>query len=294
MSIDWSFLVPGLIVALFAGAAVGGFLDLSRRVEERRHRRRRFREEAPVALSSAHDLLIPPLPKDPTSLVPPDELTRGLREQVVRLQGGTSRQRSAVPATDMLLEISRALEDMTVRGRALDLRIDTVMAETPQTLEHKLVVKLVRQAVLKDPRPADVIPSIDNPEAHAAMTGDDALVAEIVRFRRAQQLLHDARDAFVDHWWTVRDLRLGAATRLATARHEGGDAGKSAAKAIERDMQAEIEADFARNWARIDHEIPLADLAEATAANVTPVAQREVAPAPEAPGSAARPGRTQL
>ncbi|MDN4476945.1 hypothetical protein QQX09_13885 [Demequina sp. SYSU T00192] len=294
MSIDWSFLVPGLIVALFAGAAVGGFLDLSRRVEERRTRRRLFAEEAPVALSSAHDLLIPPLPKDPTSLVPPEEITRGLREQVARLERGTTRQRAAVPAIDMLLEISRALEDMTVRGRALDLRLETVMADAPQTLEHKLVVKLARQAILKDPTPADVIPRIDNPEAQASMTRDDAVVSEIVRYRRAQQLLHDARDAFVDHWWTVRDLRLAAATRLATARHEGGDSGKSAARAVERDLESAIAADFRRNWARIDHAIPLADLADATAANLGASTPAEEAAAPEDKGPAARPGRIQL
>ncbi|WP_062291066.1 hypothetical protein [Demequina phytophila] len=293
MSIDWSFLVPGLIIALFAGASVGGFMDLSRRVEERRTRRRAFAQEAPIALSSAHDLLTPPLPKDPTSLVPAEEITRGLREQVARLERGTTRQREAVPAIDMLLEISRALEDMTVRGRALDLRIETVMAAAPQTLEHKLVTKLARQAILKDPTPADVIPRIDNPEAHAAMTGDDALVAEIVRYRRAQQLLHDARDAFVDHWWTVRDLRLAAATRLATAKHEGGDSGKSAARAVERDVEAAIAADFKRNWARIDHAIPLADLADATAANV--VSSKAAEPTePEPKGPAARPGRIQL
>lgn len=293
MSIDWSFLVPGLVVAIVAGAAVGGFLDLSRRVEERRRRRHTFRAEAPVALSSAHDLLIPPLPKDPTSLVPPEELTRGLREQVVRLQGGTTRQREAVPAIDMLLEISRALEDMAVRGRALDLRLESAMARGPQTLEHRLVMKLARQAVQKDPVPADAIPRIDNPEAQAAFEGDEALVASVIRYRRAQQLLHDARDAFVDHWWTVRDLRLAAETRLATARHEGGDSGRRAARRVERELQEAIAADFRRNWARIDHDIPLADVASRSTAgeqadDVPP------APTPEPPGTAARPGRTQL
>ncbi|BDZ60456.1 hypothetical protein GCM10025873_02470 [Demequina sediminis] len=223
MSIDWSLLVPGLIIAVVTGASVGGYLDLSRRVEERRHARRRFTREAPVAVSAAHELLIAGIAKDPTSLVPPAEFANALREQAARLQGGTRRQMAALPAIDMVREMDRALEDLAVRGRALDLRLEHAMAAAPQTLEHKLVLKLAKQAIQKDPTPADAIPRIDNAEAHAAMMGDPAVVADIIRYRRAQQLLHDARDAFVDHWWTVRDLRLSAETRLATSRHEGGE-----------------------------------------------------------------------
>lgn len=288
MQPDWSLLVPGLIIAVVAGASVGGFLDLSRRVEGRRKRRRAFREEAPIALSSAHDLLTPPIAKDPTSLVPPETLTRGLREQVVRLERGTSRQRRRVPAIAMLLEVSRALEDMSVRGRVLDARVEEVMAAAPQSLEPRLVHKLVRQAIQKDPSPAAVIPSIDNPEAQAAMVGDPAFIAEIVRYRRAQQLLHDARDAFVDHWWYVRDLRLAANTRLASARHEGGEGGRRTALAIRRRMESAIAEDFARNWARIDRDLER----ESTAELAEPPAVAQ--PEPEPKGPAARPGRTQL
>ncbi|WP_062386027.1 hypothetical protein [Demequina iriomotensis] len=292
MSVDWSILVPGLIIAIVAGAAVGGFLDLSRRVEERRTRRRAFADEAPVALSSAHDLLIPPLAKDPSSLVPPESLTRGVREQAVRLTRGTERQRAGVPAIDMVLEIDRALEDLAVRGRALDGRLAIVMAAAPQTLEQRLVLRLATQAVQKDPVPGDVIPRIENPEAQAAFEGDPALVAEVIRYRRAQQLLHEARDAFVDHWWTVRDLRLASETRLATARHEQGENGRRAAKALERELAEAIAADFARNWARIDHGIALAEVADAAPA-APPAAAN--APHPEqTPGAAARPGRIQL
>ena len=290
MSPDWSLLLPGLIIAVTAGASVGGFLDLSRRVEERRNRRQRFAEEAPAALSSAHDLLIPPLPKDPTSLVPPEELTRGIRDQMVRLQGGTARQRAAVPAIDMLLEISRALEDMQVRGRALDAHLDRALPLAPQTLEHKLVLKLALQAIQKDPSPAHRIPRIDNREAQASLVGDPSLVADIVRYRRAQQLLHDARDAFVDHWWTVRDLRLAAETRLTSARREGGEGGRRATRAIERELEAAIAADFARNWARIDRDLQAPG--EEPAPSDGEVVAVPEQPAP--PGPAARPGRTQL
>ncbi|WP_062308041.1 hypothetical protein [Demequina subtropica] len=293
MSIDWSILVPGLIIAIVAGAAVGGFLDLSRRVEERRTRRREFAQEAPVALSSAHDLLIPPLAKDPSSLVPPESLTRGVREQAVRLTRGTSRQRAAVPAIDMVLEIDRALEDLAVRGRALDGTLAIVMAAAPQSLEQRLVLRLATQAVQKDPVPADVIPRIENPEAQNAFEGDPALVREVIRYRRAQQLLHEARDAFVDHWWTVRDLRLASETRLATARHEQGESGRRAAKAVERELAEAIAADFARNWRRIDHGIALAEVAIVEPSSPESHAT-DAHDAPQQPGAAARPGRIQL
>lgn len=290
MSIDWSLLVPGLIIAVVTGASVGGYLDLSRRVEERRHARRRFTREAPVAVSAAHELLIAGIAKDPTSLVPPAEFANALREQAARLQGGTRRQMAALPAIDMVREMDRALEDLAVRGRALDLRLEHAMAAAPQTLEHKLVLKLAKQAIQKDPTPADAIPRIDNAEAHAAMTGDPAVVADIIRYRRAQQLLHDARDAFVDHWWTVRDLRLSAETRLATSRHEGGG-GRRAAAAIEREVADAMAADFLRNWARIDHGISIAEVAELPAPVDEPTpAAPETAPQ----GPAAKPGRTRL
>ncbi len=289
MPIDWSLLVPGLIVALAAGAAVGGFLDLSRRIEERRGRRRRFAEEAPVAVSAAHELLIAGISKDPTSLVPPAAFANGLREQAARLAGGSRRQLAAIPAVDMVKEMDRALEDLAVRGRALDARLEVTMAAAPQTLEQRLVLKLARQAVQKDPTPADVIPRIDNPEAQAAIDAAPALRTEIVRYRRAQQLLHDARDAFVDHWWTVRDLRLAAETRRASARRSGG--GRLAEQAIERELADAVAADFRRNWARIDHDIPLADAVTPPPSATPPSAHADDAASTR---SAARPGRTQL
>ncbi|SEJ26368.1 hypothetical protein [Demequina mangrovi] len=292
MSIDWSILVPGLLIAVVAGASVGGYLDLSRRVTDHWIRRRAWAEEAPLALASAHDTLIPPLAKDPSSLVPPESLTRGVREPAVRLARGTARQKAAVPAIDMVLEIDRALEDLAVRGRALDGTLARVMGDAPQSLEHRLVLRLATQAVQKDPVPGNVIPRIENPEAQAAFEGDPALVADVIRYRRAQQLLHEARDAFVDHWWTVRDLRLAAETRLATARHEPGESGRRAARAVERELAQAIELDFARNWARIDHGVALADVADATPA--APSAAPEGPGAPTSEGPAARPGRIQL
>lgn len=302
MSIDWSILVPGLLIAVTTGIAVGGTIDLSRRVAERRARREAFAREAPAALAAAHDVLVAGIPKDPTSLVPAEGFTRALRDQVTRLAGGPRRATEALPAIEMVYEIGRALEDMAVRGRALDDHLEKVMGAAPQALELRLVLKLARQAIQKDARPAATIPAIDNPEAQASLRGDAGLVAAILGYRRAQARLHDAGDAFVDHWWTVRELHLATEARRADVRLRLAGLARSAAmRDIDREFRAAVAADFRRRWARIDHgATTVADVEEATVVEAPgpepepdPETEPETAPsAPPAP--TAKPGRTTL
>ncbi|WP_062378823.1 hypothetical protein [Demequina pelophila] len=253
MSFDWSSLLPALIVAIVAGATAGVALDIARRVEEVRGQHRRFDEAAPAALATAQEILVVGLPKDPSSLVPPDNFVRSLREQVVQLRGGSRAGFETYPAIDMLHEMTRLLENLAVRGRAIDGTLHAVLSPGRSEAEVRLYTKLARQAIQKDPRPAEDVPRIESEDVQKIVDGTYGLTDDILKYREIQERLHDARDAFVDHWWAVRQMRLDAGTRLASAGHlEGAWARAKARREIEAQLKKDVHADFARQWKRIE------------------------------------------
>ncbi|MDN4484019.1 hypothetical protein [Demequina lignilytica] len=250
MSSNWSLLLPGVIVAIVAGITIGGTIDIGRRTAELRARQRRFEAEGPLALAAAHDLLVAGIPRDPSSLVPPEAFVRPVRDQVATLQLGSRRAKSELPAIAMLDGLDRLLEEMTVRGRMLDTALVAAFSKDRTEAETRFMLKLARQAIQRDPQPAgDEVPEIDSEPVNAILEGDADLRARIVQYRHLQERLFNVADAFVDHWWVVRGLRLDAAARTATATLEGGPVARwRVARDIDRKLHADIVHDFLPRW----------------------------------------------
>lgn len=250
MSSNWSLLLPGIIVAIVAGITIGGTIDIGRRTAEFRARQRRFEAEAPLALAAAHDLLVAGIPRDPSSLVPSEAFVRPVRDQVATLQLGSRRAKTDLPAIAMLDGIDRLLEEMTVRGRMLDTALVAAFSKDRTDAETRFMLKLTRQAIQRDPqRAGDAVPEIDSEPVNAVLDADEDLRARIVQYRRLQERLFNVADAFVDHWWIVRGLRLDAAARTATVTLQGGPLQRwRAARDIERRLHADIVDDFLPRW----------------------------------------------
>lgn len=249
MSPNWSLLVPGLIVGIVTGVTIGGTIDVGRRLAEFRSRRRSFDAQAPGALAAAHDVLVAGIPRDPSWLIPSDPFVRAVREQMHALQVGSQAAKAQWPAIAMLDGLDRLLEEMTVRGRALDAELTLAIAEGRVEAETRFMLKLTRQAIQRDPAPATPVPAIDNQVVTALLAGRADLTARIVQYRELQERLYAVAEQFVEHWWVVRELRLDASARIATSALTGGPVARwRSARAIERDLHAQVVADFRPRW----------------------------------------------